>query len=181
MRWEFFRFEGSPEELHDLPDWVRRFTNDGESPTNGKIATVGPYRMDDTDEGEEEASQDQELLAYVQARAHSETGRELVVRFAQKVLSWPGLQFKPQKRINMDDLGYFRLWRQGSGLGALAYVWPHQAKVHFRLPEEYAAHKQFAYTLHRDDPYRVAITLVSEEALAEAVELAQSALDLLHR
>lgn len=100
--------------------------------------------------------------------------RPLFDRLIAEVSSWPDVriwggssQYPERRRI------FFS--RQDSQLGAFAWLLPKLRNVRLRLDHSDADPHSRATMLNRKDPYRLRVTLESEEDLKEAIELARLA------
>lgn len=165
MKLTYVSFEGEPEEFDQLPEPVRV-----------ALADIGHVSVD-VQRDDESRPRDLDLNSHIQSRATSSTTRELVQRFAEEVLSWGGTDYRIGPSSTNEDgrTNYVRLTRPGAPVGSLAYVHPSTGKVEFRLGPEHAEGRTHARVLRRqeDNPYRVAVFITSEEALAEALDLAR--------
>ena len=88
----------------------------------------------------------------------------------------PVLGSKPKSPDGYGD--YLRVRHQRSRLGGFAFVTPSSGKVELRLTVDRAEGREYAEAVvKKDKQYAVRIYLRSEEAVAEALELAKMAYD----
>jgi hypothetical protein len=73
----------------------------------------------------------------------------------------------------------FMIKRTGTGYGGFVYVYPGTTRVNFRLAGERASGYEHAYkrNVKQEDHYQVSLKLRSEDALAEALELARATVE----
>ncbi|MDP9418080.1 MAG: hypothetical protein M3P48_09695 [Actinomycetota bacterium] len=123
-----------------------------------------------------------DLRNYVAVRAGTRAGTDVVQRWVAEVLAWGTTEAEiGTSRTSSDGLNnYIRLYKRGPRhFGAFAYVTPGTRKVNFRLLRKHA--EGFEHVTFRNvkpgTGYEVVVTLSSDEAYAEALKLAQVALE----
>ena len=117
----------------------------------------------------------EEVLQLLSEFAPNES-RPLIDRFLEELSAWSDVriwagrsQYPERRRV------FFS--RQGSQLGAFAWLLPRIANVRPRLAREDALSESRAMLLNAKHPYQLRITLESDEDLKEAIDLARLAYD----
>jgi hypothetical protein len=176
MRITIATVDGTPEELASLPEELRSMLSGfrQESGTGG----VQPSQ-ESADLGTPEVGA--ELRDFIRDRARSEATRVLVERYAAELLSWDGTHSElGRSSQTADGLGdMFMIKRTGTAYGGFVYVYPGTTRVTFRLADEESTGRRHGYkrNVKPEDHYQVSLKLRSDEALAEAVELARAAVE----
>jgi hypothetical protein len=171
MRMSIVVWEGTAEEAGALPADLRRLLRGlgGATPTRkGKRpAAKGPSAVIDP-----------AVKAFIAGKARSKAARLLVSKFVGKVLSWEGTNAALAK-AKQGKSEFLRIMRTGTPFGGFVYVWPGTTRVDFRLDATNLEGRSHAYRRNvRDDArYQVTMRLKSKAALAEALELAQKAME----
>jgi hypothetical protein len=179
MKVRIVEVEGSPQELAEMPELAQALTGhptasalDEEEASNG-----GAGRLAYSPNG----ALPKELRDYIAVRSGSRERAATVESWVTEVLSWGTTEAQiGTSKTSSDGLGnYVRLYAKGPRyFGAFAYVTPGRGKVTFRLSAKAA--KGFDHVaLRKVQPgtgYEVTVTLDSDEARREALELAQKAL-----
>ena len=183
MRISRFDFEGTPQELEEVPDLKRAIVQMAE----GNAAA--PWAPDGEEEGvavpQPVAGElAPELQDYISGRAGSRGRTKVVKEWVGDVLAWGNTEVEiGRSRTSADGYNdYLMLYNTGPHhFGAFAYVYPGTAKVNFRLLRGEVEGKGFRHAMVRDvrpgTGYEVTVLLKSKEAAEEALQLAQVALE----
>ncbi|MBM3695408.1 MAG: hypothetical protein FJW79_05695 [Actinobacteria bacterium] len=164
-------WEGTAEEAAALPAEVRRLLRSlGGTGNGGKIGK----KPDKSAEG----ALDPAVQAFIAERARSQAARALVNRFVGTILTWEGTHAAVAK-AKQGRGECLRLMRTGTPFGGFVYVWPGTTRVDFRLDAAHLEGRTHAYrrNVQSDARYQVTLRLKSKAALAEALELAQKAME----
>ena len=176
MRISVVTFDGTPEELASLPKELHWLLASFEL---GPVSVTAQRMQEHLNANTQEL--EAELRTFIRDRARSEATRVLVERFASELLSWEGTHPELGKSSQTaDGLGdMFMIKRTGTAYGGFVYVYPSTTRINFRLAGEIASGYQHAYerNVKPEDHYQVSLKLRSEDALAEALELARAAVD----
>jgi hypothetical protein len=186
MRVQVVSVEGSPEELRAMPevlDVLRGLAGtapDDDEPAHddeelpGVSIDGGPGRLP------------KELSDFIAIRAGGRARQEAATAFVQEVLGWGTTEAElGRSRTSTDGLGnYVLLYSKGPRrYGAFAYVIPGRAKVIFRLlGKDVTDFKHVELrNVKEGTGYEVTVLLTSDEAIQEALKLAELALEHVRR
>jgi hypothetical protein len=131
-------------------------------------------------EGNDVTSQlPQELRDFIAGRAGYPAKADIVQRWVVDVMAFGATYRLGTSKNSPDGLNsYLMLDNLGvRHFGAFAYVHPAQARVELRLSPEDADGFQHATHRNVENPYKVIVSLTSDEAYKEALQLARKALE----
>lgn len=117
---------------------------------------------------------------FIESRGRAYPHIQLVRRFIDEVLSWPGTRPMLGRSSRSTDglTRYLRLHAETNAVGGFVYVYPGNGRLLFRLLAHQAGDATHALpNPERQGDYQVNLYLNSESALEEALELAKWALD----
>lgn len=175
MRVRLIDVEGTAEELAsfapllDLMSSAWRPT-EGRSPDTSRDGHEGLSRLP------------RQVIEVLENRGPAAPAREAVHAFLTAVFEWGDVDIRiGRSRRSEDGLApMLRLHRRGSPYGAFVYLGVRGANLKFRLAASTDL-EGFQYARSRDvqedDPYGIALRLISPEALSEAIRLARVAYD----
>ncbi len=173
MRVRVIDVEGSPEELARLPELQELL---------GSRQETGSADTESTDQDSDERNLlPKQLRDFIASRGGGRARAKMVERFVADVIAWGTTEAEiGTSQTSADGMGpYLRLYRKGPrNFGAFAYVAPNRAKLTFRLlATDVKGYKHVSTrNVKAGTGYEVVVSLTSEEAYLEAIQLAKKSL-----
>lgn len=169
MNLQYVRFEGTVEELMQLPE-LRQLVAVAQRPAQeadlGVATTPEPLP--------------QEIETFLGAEVASEGRRNLLREFLRNIVEWDGVEmtWPYSRKPDRERTPYVRARRRGSPFGAFVYLRPN-GKIYFRVDRKAAASRRYAVAreVQSGNAHPVALVLREPVHLAEAVALAREAYD----
>lgn len=179
MKIKIIEYEGSAEELAQVPELKQALLGQHSPPTKGKPS----LQRTPVDVSEEASALLNELPAdlaeLLRGRSRTTSALEFLTSFLVGVQALPHVEFSTgESRRSADGRTWMIHVRRSDGTrGSFARVDARRAQVLFRLTEQVLSNCEHAYSrdVRPGDKYRIKISLDSDEALSEAVDLTKEA------
>lgn len=178
MRIRILEFEGTAEELAQVPELKRSFRSHGSRNADRGSKSRGPLAVSERT-AELLATMPAELSELLKRRARSQRSLDLLAEFLMRIRELPQVDFHlGDSERSADGKTWMIHVRREDGIrGSFAQVDARRGQVLFRLGEDVLTNCRhaFARKVRPTTKFRVKIAIESEDSLDEAVDLIKEA------